>query len=191
MGRRKAVFLDRDGTINEECGYLHRIEDCRFIEGVLTAVARLNDAGYLVVVVTNQSGIARGYYGAAELNELHRYMSEVLAAAGARVDAWYHCPHHPEHSGADADCNCRKPFPGMLLQAAADLDIDLAGSWMIGDKIADVDAGHAAGCRSLLVATGYGLATAAALAGQVPVFPGLDGAVEYILAAEGQSFKGA
>jgi D-glycero-D-manno-heptose 1,7-bisphosphate phosphatase len=156
VSTRKAVFLDRDGTINEESGYLYRWEDCHFIPGAEEAVANLARAGFLVVVVTNQSGIARGYYTEDDLNSLHQYMERKIVAAGGRVDGWYYCPHHPEYTLHKSECNCRKPLPGMLKLAAEELGIDLAASWMIGDKMADIDAGIAAGCRAILVRTGYG-----------------------------------
>lgn len=179
---RRAVFIDRDGTLNEESGYLHRAEDCRFIPGAIEAVALLNAAGFLVVVVTNQSGIARGYYTEADLETLHVYMAAELAAGGARIDGWYFCPHHPEFSAA-ADCACRKPLPGMLQHAAAELDIDLASSWMVGDKVADIEAGRAAGCTPILVLTGYGAAEAGAVDSMVAVCADLNAAARRIIAA--------
>lgn len=156
MALRKAVFVDRDGTINEDSGYLIRKEDCRFIPGAVEAVARLNAAGFLVVVITNQSGIARGYYSVADLEQLHLYMTGVIEAAGGKIAGWYHCPHHPDYAAEDSQCACRKPLPGLIQLAASELGIDLAASWMVGDKIADVAAGLAAGCRAILVRTGYG-----------------------------------
>jgi len=123
----------------------------------LEAVRLLNQAGLFVVVLTNQSGIARGLYSEADLQRLHRHVDTLLAAEGARVDAWYYCPHHPEGRGAyRRHCDCRKPLPGMLFQAAAEHGIDLSRSWMVGDKAVDVEAGLAAGCRPILVRTGYG-----------------------------------
>lgn len=161
MTLKSAVFVDRDGTINEESGYLFRKEDCRFIPGSIEAIAQLSRDGFLVVVVTNQSGIARGYYNEADLEQLHRYMSCEIAAAGGKVAGWYHCPHHPDYPADAAQCDCRKPLPGMLHRAASELGIDLASSWMIGDKIADIKAGIAAGCQAILVKTGYGEEAAA------------------------------
>lgn len=157
-GTRRAVFLDRDGTINVEKDYLYRIEDFQMIPNAPEAIRLLNDAGFLVVVVTNQSGIGRGYYDELMLEKLHCHMAQELAKAGARIDAWYFCPHHPEHGTGHyrRDCACRKPLPGMLVQAAEDLGIDLTTSFMVGDKLADIEAGLAAGSRSLLVRTGYG-----------------------------------
>jgi D-glycero-D-manno-heptose 1,7-bisphosphate phosphatase len=168
---RRAVFLDRDGTINEEKEYLWRVEEFSFIDGAVEAIKLLKGAGYLVVVVTNQSGIGRGYYGENDLKLLHEHMGRELQRYGTSVDACYFCPHHPQHGVGHyaIDCSCRKPLPGMLLQAAVDLEIDLAASWMIGDKKADIDAGQAAGCRTILVRTGYGTAEAATLPDDVPV----------------------
>lgn len=157
---RRAVFLDRDGTLNVEVNYLHRIADFVLIDGAAAAIQRLNEAGYVVVLVTNQAGIARGYYDEAALHTLHEHLVGVLAASGARIDAIYFCPHHPDWTDA---CACRKPAPGMLLQAAADHGLDLRRSWMIGDTRSDMQAGRAAGCRTVLVRTGYGAAIAADL----------------------------
>jgi len=156
--RRPAVFLDRDGTINVEKDYLHRVEDFEFIPGAPEAIRSLNDAGFLVVVVTNQSGVARGLYSEEDVVRLHDHLRRVLQTFGAAVDAFYYCPHHPEHGTGDyaVPCTCRKPEPGMLRQAAEDLCIDLKKSWIIGDKLADVEAGQAVGCRAILVETGYG-----------------------------------
>lgn len=189
MNLKKAVFLDRDGTINEESSYLYRKEDCRFIPGALEAVATLVKAGFLVVVVTNQSGIARGYYSEADLNLLHRYMESEIVAAGGRIDAWYHCPHHPDYPSAEGDCSCRKPLPGMLRTAADELGIDLVASWMIGDKLADIDAGSAAGCRSILVRTGYGEAESALVTSELMVFTDLPAAAAYIIKATTEGAK--
>lgn len=154
---RRAAFLDRDGTINVEKEYLHRIDELEFIPGAAEAIRMLNRAGYLVVVVTNQSGVARGYYNEEDVERLHRHMSAQLAASGARVDAWLYCPHHPAGRGRHAlVCSCRKPLPGMLQEAARRFAVDLQRSVMIGDKLSDVQAARAAGCRPVLVRSGYG-----------------------------------
>ena len=154
---KRAVFIDRDGTINVEKEYLYLIDDFEFIPGAVEAIRLLNEAGFLVVVVTNQSGVARGYYTEDDVLHLHRYIDDELALSGAKVDAWFYCPHHPSGRGSySLPCRCRKPLPGMLLEAARQMDIDLTMSVMIGDKIADVKAGLAAGCRTILVRTGYG-----------------------------------
>jgi D-glycero-D-manno-heptose 1,7-bisphosphate phosphatase len=163
--KRRAVFLDRDGTINVEKEYLSLPGDFEFIPGAPQAIKLLNDAGFCVIVVTNQSGVARGYYDEAAVCALHRHMDAELAKHGAMVDAYYFCPHHPQHGIGDyrKECGCRKPLPGMLQQAAAEFAIDLASSFIIGDKLADVEAGLKAGCRPLLVRTGYGASESAGL----------------------------
>ena len=189
---RRAVFLDRDGTINEEREYLHRIDEFAFIPGVPEAIRRLKEAGFLVIVVTNQSGIGRGYYDEDALCALHRHLDAELARSGTAIDAYYFCPHHPSHAEGDyrRACSCRKPLPGMLLQAAADFGVDLAASYMIGDKLADVEAGRAAGCRPVLVRTGYGAAAEPRLSPDVPCHDDLSAAVTALLAAE-ESDQGA
>jgi len=186
MGKQKAVFMDRDGTINVEVEYLSQVKDFQFIPGVPWALKCLKNAGFLLVVVTNQSGIGRGYYDEADLAALHGHMHADLASYGAAIDACYFCPHHPEHGTGDyrRECGCRKPLPGMLQQAALDLDIDLAASFMIGDKLADVEAGLAAGCRSLLVLTGHGPSQLPGLPAGVRAYPDLPAAAEAILAQD-------
>jgi D-glycero-D-manno-heptose 1,7-bisphosphate phosphatase len=155
---REAVFLDRDGTLIEEVNYLSAPEQVRLIPGAADAVRRINEAGVLVVVVTNQAGVARGYFPESRVADVHAHLSALLAERGAKIDAYYHCPHHPtEGVGAyRVACECRKPRPGLLLTAARELGIDLSRSWMIGDKLCDAKAGEAAGCRALLVRTGHG-----------------------------------
>ncbi len=155
---RPAVFLDRDGTLNEEVGYLHRPEELVLIPGAAAAVARLNARGIPVVVVTNQSGIGRGKYGWREFADVMSRMGTLLALENARVDAVYASPHHELGLGdyAVADHPDRKPNPGMLLRAAEEHGLDLSRSWMVGDKALDVGAGRRAGCRTVLVRTGYG-----------------------------------
>jgi len=154
----RAVFLDRDGVINVEKEYLHRIEEFEFIPGAAEAVRLLKEKGYRIVVVTNQSGVGRGYYSLEAVHLLHRHLDRELAFHGASVDAYYVCPHHPVHGVGEfgIGCDCRKPLPGMLLKAAEDLSLDLSSSILIGDKVSDLEAGLAAGCRSVLVRTGYG-----------------------------------
>ncbi len=154
---KPAVFLDRDGTINVEKNYLHLWSDWEWLPGSIDAIRAFNDAGSLVVVVTNQAGIARGFYSAADVDRLHRQADVVLAQHDARIDRYYYCPHHPEY-GTDRSCDCRKPKPGMLLRAQQDLDIDLRNSWIIGDKLTDIKAGQAVNVRGVLVGTGYGAA---------------------------------
>jgi len=178
----RAVFIDRDGTINVERDYLFRPEEFVFVPGAPDAIRLLREAGFRVVVVTNQSGIARGYYDEAAMHRLHRHMDELLAREGAAVDAYYHCPHHPDGT-VDAYrtvCDCRKPLPGMLEQAARELHLDLAASYIIGDKLADVEAGRAAGCRPVLVETGYGVTEKLKLTTDVPVFASIVEAARWI-----------
>jgi D-glycero-D-manno-heptose 1,7-bisphosphate phosphatase len=155
---RPALFLDRDGVLIEEVGYLADPDQVKLIPRAGAAIARLNRAGVPVVLVTNQAGIARGYLTEARLAEIHRRLSALLTAEAAKIDAIYYCPHHPTEGNAPyrLACSCRKPQSGMLLQAAADLAIDLHQSCLIGDKLSDLEAGTRAGCRSILVRTGYG-----------------------------------
>ena len=155
---RPAVFLDRDGTLLEEAGYLDRIERLVFFPYGIDAVRLFNRAGFAVVIITNQSGVGRGMYEEAFVGRVHEVMRERMAAGGARIDAFYYCPHHPtaEIERYRRDCDCRKPGAGMLRQAAADLGLDLARSFTVGDKWTDVQAGTAAGARGILVRTGYG-----------------------------------
>ncbi|MCF7966199.1 MAG: D-glycero-beta-D-manno-heptose 1,7-bisphosphate 7-phosphatase [Methylobacter tundripaludum] len=149
----KVVFLDRDGTLNVEKGYVHRIEDWEWIPGAIDAIVSLKKAGFLVIVITNQAGIARGYYTDTEVNLLHTKINEELKEHGVAIDGFYHCPHHPDFSEA---CECRKPMPGLINEASQDFDVDLGGSWLVGDKVSDIQAGLAAGVKSILVLTGYG-----------------------------------
>jgi D-glycero-D-manno-heptose 1,7-bisphosphate phosphatase len=156
--RNKAVFLDRDGVINVEKSYLHRVEDFEFLPGVPQALRLLKEAGFLLIVVTNQSGVARGYYSLEAVHEIHRHLQDELKPYGAAINAFYICPHHPDHESEDhpAECFCRKPLPGMIVKAVADFQIDPGRSFLVGDKLSDIEAGRAAGCRCLLVRTGYG-----------------------------------
>jgi D-glycero-D-manno-heptose 1,7-bisphosphate phosphatase len=158
---KQAVFLDRDGVINEEVNYLSQPEQLRLIPGAAEAIARLNRADLLVIVVTNQAGVARGYYSEAQIEVLHAALSQQLARASAHIDRYYYCPHHPTEGRPPyrIECDCRKPRTGMLRQAASDLNLDLSRSYMIGDTASDLIAGTRAGCRSILVQTGYGLKT--------------------------------
>ena len=155
--KQKAVFLDRDGTINKYVGFLRNIDDFELIDGVSEAIKKINQSGFLAIVVTNQPVIARGEVSWEELNEMHKKMATLLGKDGAYVDAIYTCPHHPdkgfegERPEYKIDCDCRKPKPGLLLQAAKDFNIDLSQSIMIGDSDRDVEAGEAAGCKSVKV----------------------------------------
>ena len=143
---QKAVFLDRDGTIARDVHYCRRVEDFEILPRVPEAIRLLNQEGYKVVVITNQSGIARGYFSEATLSLIHRKMVTTLERAGAHIDAVQVCPHHP-----DEGCDCRKPSPTLIIRAAADIGIVLDQSYMIGDDPKDVKAGRAAGCRTILL----------------------------------------
>jgi D-glycero-D-manno-heptose 1,7-bisphosphate phosphatase len=182
-GTKKAVFLDRDGTINIEKEYLFRSEDFEFTPGAVEAIRLLNEAGYLVIVVTNQSGVARGFYGEEDVVNLHHYVDTLLRAEGARVDAWYYCPHHTAgRAPYNRGCDCRKPLPGMLWMAAQKYAIDLSSSWMVGDKMADIEAGLSAGCKLILVLTGYGVETSEELGDDLPCCSDLLAAAKLITA---------
>jgi len=174
---RPLLLLDRDGVINEEVHRLHAARDLVMIPGVAPAIAAVNAAGVPVVVVSNQAGIGLGLYGEADLVAVTRAIEASLAAAGARVDGWYHCPHVP----ADG-CACRKPRPGMLLAAAAAHGADLARSVFVGDKESDLGAARAAGCRAVLVRTGYGRACERDLLGRGVAAP-FDGCWDSLPAA--------
>ena len=157
--RQKAIFLDRDGTINEYVGFLTDIKEFRLLDGVAEAIRKINASGYLAIVVTNQPIIARGEVSFTELQEIHNKMETLLGAEGAYIDAIYFCPHHPD-KGFEGErveykisCDCRKPKPGMLLKAAEDFNIDLSRSWMVGDGKNDVEAGKNAGCKTVLIGT--------------------------------------
>lgn len=157
MTGRKAAFLDRDGVLNVDHGYVHRVEDLDWIPGAQAAVKRLNETGYLVVVVTNQSGIGRGYYDEPAMDAVHARLLEAFAAAGARIDAIYACPFHPDAAETryrHPDHPDRKPNPGLLLRAIADHGVDPAASFMIGDKPSDMEAARRAGVRGYRFAGG-------------------------------------
>ena len=173
---RPALFLDRDGVLNVEVEYLHEPAALELYPGAAEAVAAVNRLGVPVVVVSNQAGIGRGLYGEEAYRTVQHRLGELLALHGARLDAEYHCPHHPEFGvGAfRVECECRKPRPGMLLAAARDLGLDLRRSVLVGDKLTDLEAGHAVGCAAVLVRTGYGAEVEArAAAGVAPPWDGL------------------
>ncbi len=154
----KVVFLDRDGTINEEVHYLHRPEDLHILPGAAEGIRLLKEAGFKTVVVTNQAGVARGYYTCEDVEALHRYLNQELEKTGGHIDAFYYCPHHPVHGIGiyKKACRCRKPGIGMYEMAERDFAVDKAHSYMIGDKRLDIEAGHNYGVESILVGTGYG-----------------------------------
>jgi D-glycero-D-manno-heptose 1,7-bisphosphate phosphatase len=155
---RPAAFLDRDGTLLEEAGYVDRLERLIFFPFSIDAIRLLNRGGYAVVVVTNQSGVGRGLYPESFVHEAHDWISRRSAEGGARIDAFYFCPHHPsaDIEAYRRECDCRKPGPGMFRQAAADLGLDLPRSFVVGDKGSDILAARAAGSTGVLVRTGYG-----------------------------------
>ncbi len=158
--KQKAIFLDRDGTINKYVGFLRSVDTMELLPGASEAIKRINKSGYLAIVVTNQPVIARGEVTVPELNEIHNKMETLLGKDGAYIDALYYCPHHPnkgyegEIPELKTDCDCRKPKPGLLLRAAEDYNIDLEHSWMIGDSDSDVQAGDAAGCKGIKIEEG-------------------------------------
>ena len=148
---RRAVFLDRDGTISEEMGYVNHIERFQIFPFAAEAIRQLNQAEIPVIVVTNQSGIARNIFPESLMHEVHKKMVSELAAGGAWIDGIYYCPHKTED-----DCECRKPNPGLLERAAREHALDLGSSWVVGDRYADLEMAHSAGSRGILVMTGYG-----------------------------------
>jgi D-glycero-D-manno-heptose 1,7-bisphosphate phosphatase len=153
----RAVFLDRDGTVNEEVGYLRDLAYLRLIPGAGAAIRRLNDAGLKVVLVTNQSGVARGYFPESLVHEAHERLDQMLRKEGARIDAVYYCPHHPTagKSNYTIVCDCRKPGTGLIDRAAQDLGIDVKQSYVVGDKWSDVELGERTGAHTILVRTGF------------------------------------
>lgn len=172
--KRKCCFLDRDGVTNVEVDYLHEVEKTQLEEGLVKTVKTAHANGYLVIIITNQAGIARGKFPIEDLFKVHDYIQQLLAEHGEKIDDIYYCPHYPDITGP---CNCRKPAPGMILKAAEDWNIDLAQSVMIGDRLTDVQAGKNAGCQtSYLVRTGYGMKTLAEYPD--PGFPVADNSYE-------------
>jgi D-glycero-D-manno-heptose 1,7-bisphosphate phosphatase len=188
--KRGAVFLDRDGTINVEVGYLSRPEDFALIPGSAEAVGRLNAAGFAVVVISNQSGVARGYFDEADVARVNDKMVQELRRHGARLDAIYYCPHHPEFGNGSyrRECDCRKPKPGMVRRAERELGVDAAGSFVVGDHRGDVMLAKNVGAASILVLSGHGGEELEKLVqeGAQPDFvaPDLAAAVDYILGAK-------
>jgi D-glycero-D-manno-heptose 1,7-bisphosphate phosphatase len=159
--RRAAVFLDRDGTINEEVDFVKTPAELVLIPGAAEAVSRLNRAGLVACVISNQSGVARGFYTEDTLVGIHAKLERELAAVGGRIDRIYYCPHHPTKGipPYDVVCECRKPAPGMLLKGASEFDIDLSRSFVVGDRDVDIQVGKAVGATAILVLTGYGRKT--------------------------------
>jgi D-glycero-D-manno-heptose 1,7-bisphosphate phosphatase len=153
----KAVFLDRDGTVNEEVGYLTDLSKLRLIPGAGAAIRLLNEAGFKIVLVTNQSGVARGHFPESLVHEAHARLREILKSEGARIDAVYYCPHHPKagNSHYTIDCDCRKPKTGLIDRAVKEFAIDVKHSYMVGDKWSDVELAQRAGVHAILVASGF------------------------------------
>lgn len=156
--RRPAVFLDRDGVINRDGGHVHKVEEFHFIDGAFDACREMTKAGYRLIVITNQSGIARGYYTEDDFNHLTSWMLDEFRRQGVEIDGVYYCPHHPLHGVGDyrRSCDCRKPAPEMILRAAREHSLDLRRSILVGDKATDIEAGRAAGVGCcVLVLTGH------------------------------------
>jgi D-glycero-D-manno-heptose 1,7-bisphosphate phosphatase len=164
---KPAIFMDRDGTLSHEVGYVNHPSRFRLLPWTVDAVRLINQSGWLAVVVTNQAGVARGYFPESLIHEVHASLHASLAAGGARLHGLYFCPHHPTvgESPYRLDCDCRKPRPGMLLRAEAELGVDLEHSWVVGDRLGDLELAWSVGARGALVKTGYGLGE---LAHQVP-----------------------
>jgi len=152
----RAVFLDRDGTINEEMGYINHLDRFVLLAGAAAAIRSINASGLKAVVITNQSGAARGYFPVAFIDWVHEKMRRLLSEEGAFLDGIYTCPHGHQPGELEAWCDCRKPRPGLLLQAARDLNLDLARSYVVGDRFQDVEMARRTGARAVLVLTGYG-----------------------------------
>jgi D-glycero-D-manno-heptose 1,7-bisphosphate phosphatase len=181
--RRPAIFIDRDGTLSHEVGYVNHLSRFRLLPFAVDAVRLANRSGLLAVVVTNQAGVARGYFPPALIEEVHAALRAAMSEGGARLDGIYCCTHHPSEGRPPfrADCDCRKPKPGLLRRAAEDLGIDLGGSWMIGDRLGDLEPAWAVGARGALVKTGYGLGELAYNAPSSPRPPDL--VAEHLLEA--------
>lgn len=191
---RPAIFLDRDGTLNREVDYLRRVEDLVLLPGVVTALESLQRAGYALVVVTNQSGVARGLLTEQTLGRIHARLAEELANSGVELLDILWCPHHPDlpEGAPHGACSCRKPAPGMLLEAASRHGLDLANSWTVGDGERDAAAGLAAGTHAALVATGKTPAGASpSIRGiTVPLFADLEAFAAHVLASSGTEGSG-
>jgi D-glycero-D-manno-heptose 1,7-bisphosphate phosphatase len=183
VASRPALFIDRDGTLTEEVGYVNHVARLRLLPRSAEAIRRLNQAGVAAVVVTNQAGIARGYFSEEVLNAVSAELIRQLKDAGAHLDGVYVCAHHPTEGRPPwrATCDCRKPKPGLVLRAARDLDLDLARSVVVGDKGSDLELAPAVGAASVLVLTGYGLGEWEHRRAQFPVTP--DHVAEDLLAA--------
>lgn len=158
MQKNRAIFLDRDGTINEEVGYIESLDRLVIIPAAFEAIRLINLSGFRAVVITNQAGIAKRLFDETFVKQTNEHLQAALIQKGATIDAFYFCPHHPTEGVPPYRrvCDCRKPAPGLFYQAARDMAIDLAGSFMIGDRYRDMEAAHRAGVKGVLVKTGYG-----------------------------------
>lgn len=167
---RQAVFLDRDGTLNEEVGYLDRLDRLVLFPWTIDAVRLLNRAEFAVVVVTNQAGVARGFFEEPFVHDVHRHIDRLFADGGAWVDGYYYCPHHPDGTieAYRVDCECRKPRPGMIRRAERELGLDVARSYVVGDRWLDIGLARAVGATGVLVRTGYGAEEASRPAAATP-----------------------
>lgn len=152
--KKRAIFLDRDGVINKEVDHLSNPAQFEFISGSIEALKILKQKGFLLIVITNQAGIARGLFSEEDLNQIHNKMRRILNQNGIIIDDIFYCPHHPDFTG---ECDCRKPKPGMILKAQRKYNIDLQTSFMVGDTLSDFETGKAANCKTVLVLTGYGI----------------------------------
>ena len=186
-GERPVVFVDRDGTVMVEREYLADPNRVELVPGAASAIRRLHAAGYAVVMVTNQSGIARGLYGEAEYRRVQQELERQLDERGAVLDAVYHCPHHPEHTGP---CSCRKPGTALFERAAQELGLALTGAYFIGDRLRDVTPARALGGRGILVRTGYGESEAAAAPEYVRVVADLEEAVALVVGSATAAVEG-
>ena len=191
---RPAVFLDRDGTVNVEVHYLSQPEQIELLPTVSETISMLNSRGIPVVIVTNQAGVARGYFPEHRLIAIHDHLRRILAEKNACIDGVYYCPHHPSAGLGEYRkvCDCRKPMPGMLKRAASELAIDLTRSLLIGDRESDLQAGSNAGCQTALVTTGYGVETSAAIdlksVGGIGIFPTVaDAVTEWLNQSNGEA----
>jgi D-glycero-D-manno-heptose 1,7-bisphosphate phosphatase len=191
---RRAIFLDRDGTVSEEVGYINHVDRLRLLPRTAKAVRKINESDFLAVLVTNQAGVARGYFKEELVRRVHRRLEEMLAQDGAHLDAIYYCPHHPTAGELPyrRDCSCRKPRPGMIETAERDLEIDVPRSFMVGDKHSDIVFAHAVGMKGVLVKTGYGLGEIEGWSGDWTEQPDeisddLLDAVDWILARDDES----
>ena len=192
MAKESAVFIDRDGTLNEEVGYIREPEQVKLFDTSMEAIRRINRSGRKVIVITNQSGVARGFLDESKLAEIHKQLHTTLGDVGAHIDAIYYCPHHPRAGELPyrGECSCRKPKPGLLHQAERDFNLDLSSCFVIGDRYLDIEMAHHVGARGILVRTGYGQSEYDSNRHSWPRHPdfvadNLQEAVDWILAARG------